>query len=166
MSTVYTPLQQPVLASLTITVMDDDAFFNPTGLQFSGFAYDGFLYSNGVRVSPAQTASWYAEGPGAARGALATFPTVAVAVVSGGSLTILDATSGSLVPWMVFYYGDTFAFPNNFQGVVESFSPASASWGAGMLTVSMTADPGSPVFPVAALTIDFSRDQVYIDYSQ
>jgi len=164
MPTSYTSLTQPVLTSLTISVKDDDPFFNPVELTHTGFAYDGFMYNGGVQ-NPSQTASWYSEGPSLTRGTLASFPTDAVIVVSAGSLTILDATANPLAMWMLFYYCDQYAFPNNFQGAIESFSSVAASWGAGKLTVVMVADPGSEAMPAAILTLDFATDSVYIDYA-
>lgn len=163
MAANYNSLQQPVLTSLSISAKDDDSFFSPTRLGHTGYAYDGFMYSAGIRNS-SQKATWYTETPSPTRGSLATFPTQAVIVVSGGSLTILEAEADVLTPWMIFFYCDTFAFPNNFPGTLVSFSARSASWASGRLTIVLAADPGAIGMTVALLTLDFASDSSYIDY--
>lgn len=163
MSSNYSPLQQPVLTSLSISLKDDDSFFNPGLLGHTGFAYDGFMYAEGTQ-NPTQRASWFTETPSATRGSMATFPTQAVVLISGGSLTILDASSATLTPWMIFIYCDTYAFPNNFPGTLVSFSAVSATFAAGRLTIVLNADPGAIGMTVAVLTLDFAADSAYIDY--
>ena len=164
MSSVYAYLSQPVAASLSIAIRDDDSFFNPVRLGHTGYGFDGVYYTVGV-PNTAQIASWSSEGVSATRGALASFPTAAVVLVSSASVSILDATTDSLNLWMLFYLSDGYALPNNFTGGSLSFTAGHATWADGMLSILLKSDPGAVTVPVASLTFDFSGDAVYVDYS-
>jgi hypothetical protein len=170
MSLAYDYINQSVLTSLHIAPKDDDAFFNPQRLTHNGFAWDGYKYVNGVKDLSTRP-SWATEGGSDTRGILETFPTDAVVLVSAASVAILDATTTSLRLWMLFYTVDSYAIPVNpiagqtVDGGIASFTPKSANWANGVLSIVMEADPGSTAMPVAVITIDFTTDTVFAEYS-
>jgi hypothetical protein len=161
----YNYLEQSVIASLTIAEKDDDSFFSPVLWQHTGFAFDGNYYDQGLLVAGTQ-ASWFTEPVTAQRGNSAAFPDNVLVVLSVASLSMLNTSNDTISLWMLFYYMDTGAFPNNFTSGIASFSPQSLAWGNGRLSVVSAADPGSPFNgPYAVLTFDFVADQVYMDYA-
>jgi hypothetical protein len=161
----YQYLSQPVLASLSFGVKDDDSFFNPTGLGHTGFAFDTNHYTAGVLDAGHAAPSWTAEGSSATRGPLAAFPEQTVVVISEASFAILDATTDALNLWMLFYLCDFFAYPSTFAGDVASFTAESATWASGLLSITLKAVSSASTFAGAVLTYDFAADSVYVDYS-
>jgi hypothetical protein len=161
-SAAYNYLGQSAIYSELITPLDIDSFFNPVTNNHTGFAHDGFYYAAGV-VNTSQVSSWFTETPSGTRGLSAAFPAQALVLVNRASLVILDATNPALNLWMLFYLEDTFGFPNNFLNGTNSVTPSDITWANGVLTITSPADAGATVQAPNMLTIDFTRDQIYID---
>lgn len=158
----YQFFQQSVTASLTIAAKDDDSFFAPVLYRHTGFAADGFYYNQGVVTT--QQASWFTEPVSVQRGPGQAFPSYVLVLLSQASLSLMDLSNNTVAMWMLFYYLDQGAFPNNFTQTVSSFSPQSLAWGNGRLSVVSSGDPGSPYAGVySVLTLDFTTDQSYVD---
>jgi hypothetical protein len=157
----YNVLTQPVVASQVIAARDDDAFFFPQRLGFTGFAADGMWYQAGVQ-QPSHVASWYLETASDTRGTLQSFPTNALVIISKASVSIYDTSQETLTLWMVFYKNDEYVVPTNFI-TTGSYSPVSVSWSSGVLSVVLAPDQGAPTQDYGMLSIDFSQDSVAID---
>jgi hypothetical protein len=156
----YDYLDQPVLSSLIIQKQEMDSFFSPALLGHSGFSADGLYYVNGI-VNPQLQASWYTETAGTERSSAQAFPDRTLVIASRASLALLSAVTMEL--WMLFYLGDDKALRYNPTGVQLSYTPSGLSWANGLLTLNLTADAGDSTQAPYALTIDFTRDQVYAD---
>jgi hypothetical protein len=158
----YNVLNQPVVGSTLVTAMEDDAFFYPQRLQFTGFACDGYWYEAGIQ-NPAIQASWATETPGPTRAGTPSFPTNALVLISQASLSIFDISSGTVQLWMLFYKNDEFSYPTNFIATASSYSPLSVAWSSGVLSVLLAPDAGSVAQASALLAIDFSQDAISLD---
>ncbi len=161
----YDFINQPIQASLLITVKDDDPFFNPGPLAITGFAADGFYYDGGVRTMT--QASWFTEGEGPYRGPLQAFPAAALVLLSQVSLTILDVsnavqTSALLPLWMQALLGDSLALTNNFEDSLVGFTPSGLTYAAGILTVTYIPDAGSEIQSTMSVNFDFTQDSIYL----
>jgi len=156
----YDYLNQPTLASLLIFQKDGDSFFAPISLSHNGFAADGYFYTAGVRDEN-DVASWSSEIMSGTRGPLDSFPTQALVIAARASLTILDATQQTLPLWMLFYLADANAYPSNPFAQEAGFLTIEASWANGVLTISMTPDPGAASQAPLSLTVDFVQDKIY-----
>jgi len=180
----YNYLNQNVVASLDLQPHDDDSFYNPTTNSHTGFAADGTRYTLGVQDAGPVYASWYTEYPNAYRGDQAQFPTYGLVLLSFISLTILDqavaVSQASQLPlWMVFILGDSNALTNNYNGSPQGFLPSGLTYADGVVSViympdsgnQPPAEAGSPPSPLPTdsaqssmvVSIDFVRDQVYLD---
>jgi len=157
----YDVTQQPVYTSLLCSMKDAESFFAPTALAHTGFAADGLAYTAGV-LTGAPAASWATEVTSATRGPLKTFPTETLVVVSHAALTLYDVTSNQMSLWMTFYLDDLFGYSSNPFGTITGYTPTSATWSNGYLSIVMAPDPGSASGP-NVLTIDFVHDTIYAD---
>lgn len=165
MSVAYNYIEQSVIASLSIAEKDDDSFYSPVLLSHTGFAADGYFYNQGV-VNLTQQASWFTEPVSGQRGPAAAFPSNVLVILSQASMSMLATVNEQIILWMLFYYLDQGALPNNFTTSTASFTPQSLAWGNGRLSLVSAADPGSSFNgPYAVLTLDFVTDQAYIDCS-
>ncbi len=161
----YDFINQPIQASLLITVKDDDPFFNPVALALTGFSADGFWYDAGVKTG--SQASWFTEGEGPHRGPLQQFPQAALVLLSQVSMTVLDVsnavqTSSMLPLWMQALLGDSLALTNNFEDSQVGFTPSGLTYAAGIVTVTYTPDAGSAVQSSMAVNFDFTADSVHL----
>ena len=160
---VYDYLNQSVLASTLCTARSSDSFFYPTTLGHTGYAFDGYMYSAGVKQSV--QASWVTESlHSATRGANAAFPTQGLVLVQRASITICDASNTQLALWMIFYYGDGLGYCNNpapNPSVPTSYTAAEVSWANGILNVLLSPDPGSFNQSPISLVINFITDEIY-----
>lgn len=157
----YNILNQPVISSAVITARNDDAFFFPNRLSFTGFGFDGFWYNNGTRNNAIQ-ASWATEAASATRAGTPSFPTNALVLISQASISIFDISSGTLSFWMSFYKNDEYAFPTNFSTTSSSYSPSTVSFSTGLLSILLNPDAGSAEQAHAVLSIDFSQDTIMV----
>jgi hypothetical protein len=161
----YDYLNQEVVATCLIQSSDIDSFYNPTALTHTGYAFDGFYYTNGVQDST-RRASWFIEGTSSYRGSGQPFPSSGLVILSRVALTILDVTTvtAGLVLWMQFLMDDSFMLTDNFNGGLQGFSPKGLSYADGILSVEYSTNPGSTAVTTAMVgTIDFSQDKAYVD---
>jgi hypothetical protein len=161
----YDFINQQIQSSLLILPKDNDPFFNPTQLALTGFAFDGFYYDGGVRTG--KQSSWFLEPQSTYRGILPSFPQAALVLISDVALTILDETnpvtmSSQLPLWMLFLLQDFQALANNFNSSLIGFTPVGLSYGAGILVVNCSPDPGSSIQGNLAINVDFVQDAVYL----
>ena len=160
----YAMLIQPATASTLIWQKSNDSFFNPVGLNHTGFAADGFWYSGGTQ-NPNRVASWFSEAPSTTRMGTA-FPPQALVLLSRASLTLFDQSEAALNMWMVFYFADDLGLTDNFEAQTIGSLPTGLTWANGVLSVIYTPDAGSPNQNAIALTIDFTQDDIYLEIAQ
>jgi len=170
-TTPYNFLGQSILASCLIQIRDDDSFFNPVALQHTGFAYDGNYYAAGVPgfvgSPPVSQASWFLEGVSTFRGATGPFPTAGLVLLSPAALSIFEDSSVPLTLWMGFLLGDGLALSDNYTygATTVGYTPSAVQYANGIVTVTMTPDPGSSNQSILAVNIDFIQDTAYLDSS-
>jgi len=87
------------------SVVNIDYIYGFRGYKFSGYASDGFKYTNGVKDSPDDIASW--------QNISGVFPTVAFLILSSGGLDIIDAQDNSL--WMRFETGSDYVLDGGMK---------------------------------------------------
>jgi hypothetical protein len=164
----YDYINQEIQSSTLIVPKDNDPFFFPTQLAFTGYAHDGNLYDNGVRANAifppytALQASWFTEPQGEYRGPLQTFPTASLVLLSKVAMTILDETQSSLPLWMGFLLSDAFALTNNFENALIGFTPTIVTYASGKISVESVPDAGSAIQAITAIIFDFTQDSVYL----
>lgn len=132
-----------------------EAWANPTTSNFTGYARDGYRYTNGVKDSGPVSAPWRTEASSANRSSRPDFPNKALLVVTLRELVIfdLDTYNGNppnLRVWMRFLLGND---ASNFWALgrgVESI--LSVGMKNGLLAVG-TQDTGWEVGGL--ITIDF-----------
>jgi hypothetical protein len=178
----YDFLDQIIVASQLVQAYDDDSFYNPTTNSHSGYAADGNLYIDGTQVqspdpipAPFATyvASWASEASGAFRGNGLAFPQAGLILLSPVALTILDQGTPTLdaakLPlWMLFLFSDAYALTNNFNEALNGWTPSGLTYADGIVSVLYQPDSGNqtlspPVNTIMVVSIDFSRDSVYLD---
>jgi hypothetical protein len=160
-STSYDILGQSIVSSLLVVVQDNDPFFNPSLLNFTGFSSNGFFYDDGVKTST--QASWFLEAQSPTRGPLPSFPTAALVLLSSTSLSIFDATNTSgLALWMQAVVENTSALANNFNNTLVGFTPSGLSYATGIISVIYTPDAGSTIQSTMVVNFDFTQDDVYL----
>lgn len=179
----YDYLNQPIVATALMQPYNDDSFYNPDTNSHNGYAADGNLYVNGIKLVspnpipppfPAYQASWTLESASATRGDGAVFPTAGLILLSPVALTILDQSTptlnaASLPLWMQFIFADTYALANNFDGALNGWSPRNLAYADGVISVIYQPDYGNMIVSppavdtIAVVNIDFSRDSVYLD---
>ncbi len=168
---MYNFLGQSIITSCLIQIRDDDSFFNPVALQHTGFAYDGNHYTGGVLSlagsPPVAQASWYLENPSLFRGVERAFPTAGLVLLSPAAMSIFDDSSVPLTLWMGFLLGDGLALSDNYTYGAEivGYTPSAVQYANGIITVTMTPDPGSANQSILAVNIDFGQDTAYLDNS-
>jgi len=109
--------EKSVLGAIVYSPEGEDWFF-PATSGMTGYAYDGFRYTVGVKDSGPISAPWASESMSSVRGNGSAFPDIALIVWSRTTLTIFDATN-SLVDmkmWMRFICSNTM-IPNDIMDV-------------------------------------------------
>jgi hypothetical protein len=86
------------------------------------------------------------------------------------SLATLDTTNDTIALWMLFYYLDVGAFPEQLhcrdrQRRGSSYTPQSVTWANGLVSVVSKGDPGNLFSPYCVLTLEFVQDSAYVDFS-
>ena len=165
MSTPYVFLDQNITSSCLIEQRDSESFFNPELLLHTGFAFDGFYYTAGVQaLSPPIQASWATETQSLFRGPLQTFPTAGLILLSPAALSIFDASGHTLALWMGFLFADGFLLSDNYaQPTIIGFKPFSVQYANGIVSVTLTPDPGSVNQSNVIVNIDFCQNRAYSD---
>lgn len=100
---------KPYLASYYDTTLDP--WNTPTLNNFTGYARNGYKYTNGVQDAGPVSAPWRTEASGANRSARADFPLKSLIVVTRQELVIFDldtftGSAASLRVWMRFLLGN------------------------------------------------------------
>ena len=100
---------KPYLAVYCDTTLDP--WNTPTLNSFSGYARNGYKYTNGVQDGGPVSAPWRSEASGANRSARADFPVKSLIVVTRQELVIFDldtftGSAASLRVWMRFLLGN------------------------------------------------------------
>lgn len=171
---VFDYLDEDIVASALIQPHDNDSFYNPVINGHNGYAANGSLYINGTLISHA-SASWFTENAGPYRGDGSAFPTYGIVLLSKTSLVILDGGIPTLVPqnlalWMQFLLCDEFALTNNFDQALNGWTPNALTYADGRISITYFPDEGNQIIDSPpridgnlVLTIDFTRDLVYLD---
>lgn len=115
----------------------DESWANPTTTSFTGFARDGYHYTDGVLDSGPVSAPWAAESSGSNRSNRFDFPYESLLVVTEEELVIfdLDDFPTDLTVWMRFILNGSTSF-NMIGG--ENKSINSCSMRNGILVVGLT----------------------------
>lgn len=130
-----------------------------SGTQFSG----AFIYANYPQTNDSGTV-----GPSPYRGEQQSFPHSGLILLSQVALTILDQSTPGLPLWMQFILGDSFAFANNFNGLLAGWTPSGLQYADGIISVVYKPDVGSQVWTLGInsnmiVSVDFAQDQVSLD---
>lgn len=87
----------------------DDPWHDPVGTNHTGYARDGYKYTNGVLDGGPVYAPWASEAAGTDRSSRRDFPTRAMIVGTLSEITIFDMdgyeSTGNVDVWMRFRYG-------------------------------------------------------------
>jgi hypothetical protein len=87
----------------------DDPWHDPVGTNHTGYARDGYKYTNGVLDGGPVYAPWASEAAGTDRSSRRDFPTRAMIVGTLSEVTIFDMdgyeSTGNVDVWMRFRYG-------------------------------------------------------------
>ncbi len=159
---IYDFLHQPVLATHLVSALPNDGFLFPESNNFSGYAFDGYSYSNGVKG--VSQASWATETLGTDyRGSVIAFPAQALLILTRACLAVVDGSTASLTPWMVFLLGDELALPNNYTNGSSTlgYTPAKVSYTmGGLISIDYQADLGSTNDSALIVDINLAADTV------
>lgn len=110
------------------------------------------------------TADTGTVSPSPYRGEQQAFPNSGLILLSKVAMTLLDQTNRTLPLWMQFLLGDNYAMANNFNGLLNGWTPRDLSYSDGVISIIYTPDLGSvTVTSTMIVSIDFVQDSVYLD---
>jgi len=118
---------------------------SPTRVSLTGYASDGFRYTNGVKDSGPVVAPWSSETLSSVRGSGSSFPSLALIVWSVDYITIFDATDiqTDLKMWMRF---------NTGSGLMAQDTVLSVSMSNGVMAIVASEDRDG------VMLVDFKGD--------